>query len=166
MYRFWDLERFFCIGTYCVYVVSLHIDSTESMIQWGKVWEIWSRAVPSGGGRPDAWSAVPHEESRCPVLYCPSKGWMSECSQGRQSILFVVHNATGILTVGHRLSCVYLLSTWHHHTWPDLPGLPPLYFILEAIKYWGGNGLGTRLGFTTLNQMLRSCFLKNCTLAI
>ena len=23
---------FFCIGMYCVYVVSLHIDSTESMI--------------------------------------------------------------------------------------------------------------------------------------
>ena len=29
MYR---LARFFCISIYCVYVVSLHIDSTESMI--------------------------------------------------------------------------------------------------------------------------------------
>ena len=32
MYRFWDLERFFCIGMYCVYVVSLHTESTDSVI--------------------------------------------------------------------------------------------------------------------------------------
>ena len=27
-----EIWRFFCISIYCVYVVSLHIDSTESMI--------------------------------------------------------------------------------------------------------------------------------------
>ena len=34
-----------------------------------------------------------NEESRCPVLYCLSNGWISERSQGRQSTLFIVHNA-------------------------------------------------------------------------
>ena len=34
MCRFWDLERFFCISIYCVYVVSLHIESTDSMITY------------------------------------------------------------------------------------------------------------------------------------
>ena len=37
---------------------------------------------------------------------------------------------TGILTVGHRPLCVYHLSTWRHHTWPDLPAFP------RRISYW------------------------------
>ena len=44
------------------------------------------------GGGGGGGGGVPNEESRCPVLDCPSKGWMSERSQGRRSILFVVHN--------------------------------------------------------------------------
>ena len=32
--------------------------------------------------------------------------------------------------------CVYPLSTWCHHAWPNLPG-PPLHIcILQAIKHW------------------------------
>ena len=56
-------------------------DRFQYEIWWGKAWEIWSRGV------------VPNEESRCPVLYCPSKGWMLERLQGTRSILFVVNNA-------------------------------------------------------------------------
>ena len=41
----------------------------------------------------DTRRAVPNEESRRPVLYCPSNGWISERSKGRQSIPFIVHNA-------------------------------------------------------------------------
>ena len=29
--------------------------------------------------------------------------------------------------IGHHPPCVYHLSTWCHHTWPNLPGLPPPY---------------------------------------
>ena len=32
-------------------------------IQWGKAWEIWSRAVPSGRQMVDTQRAVPNEES-------------------------------------------------------------------------------------------------------
>jgi len=38
------------------------------------------------------------------------------------------------------LLCVYCLSTRHHYTWPDLPGLSPPY--LHTAKNGGGNGLG------------------------
>ena len=41
----------------------------------------------------DKGGRVSNEESRCPVLYCLSNVWISERSQGRQSTLFVVHNA-------------------------------------------------------------------------
>jgi len=41
---------------------------------------------------------------------------------------------TGITTVGYRPPCVYLLSTWLHHTWPDFPDLPPPY--LHAAWLW------------------------------
>jgi len=38
----------------------------------------------------------------------------------------------GITTVGHRPPCVYLLSTWHNCTWPNLPGLPPPYLHIVS----------------------------------
>ena len=62
-------------------------------IRQGKAWEIWSRAMPSSRHKVDTRRAVPNEESQCPVLYCPSNGWISERSQGRRSIPFIVHNA-------------------------------------------------------------------------
>ena len=40
--------------------------------------------IKYGGGGPGRYGHV---------LYCPSNGWMSERSQGRRSIPFVVHNA-------------------------------------------------------------------------
>ena len=58
----------------------------------GKAWEIWSRVMPSSRHMVDTRRAVPNEESRRPVLYCPSNGRISERSQGRRSILFIVHN--------------------------------------------------------------------------
>ena len=59
----------------------------------GKAWEIWSCAMPSSRHMVDTRGVVPNEESRRPVLYCPSNGWISEHSQGRRSIPFIVHNA-------------------------------------------------------------------------
>jgi len=43
---------------------------------------------------------------------------------------------TGIIVVGHHPPCVYPLSTWHHHMWPNLSGLPLCTCILQAFKYW------------------------------
>ena len=36
--------------------------------------------------------------------------------------------------IGHCPLCVYPLSTWCHHRWPDRPGLPPPY--LHTRKCW------------------------------
>jgi len=33
----------------------------------------------------------------------------------------------GIITVRHRPPCVYPLSTWHDHTWPDLWPFPSIF---------------------------------------
>ena len=62
-------------------------------IRQGKAWEIWSCAMPSSRHMVDTRRAAPNEESRRPVLYCPSNSWISERSQGRRSIPFIVHNA-------------------------------------------------------------------------
>ena len=67
-------------------------DRFQHEVRWGKVWEIRSRAVPSGRHMVDTRRAVPKQECRRPVLYCPSNGWMSEHSSGSRSIPFVVHN--------------------------------------------------------------------------
>ena len=48
MYRFWDLERFFCIGMYCVYVVSLHTESTDSVIHC--ISHLYPNAIQAQGG--------------------------------------------------------------------------------------------------------------------
>ena len=81
----------------------------------------------------------------CPVLYCLSKGWISERLQGRYSIPFVVHNAGGGLTQNRYyngkapapmcLPSVYLTSL--HMTRSPRPSPP--YFILEATN----TGVGT-----------------------
>ena len=68
-------------------------DRFQYEMRRGKAWEIWSRVVPSSRHMVDTRRAVPNEVSRHPVFYCPSRGWMSEHSQGGRSILFVVHNA-------------------------------------------------------------------------
>ena len=61
-------------------------------IQRGKALEIWSRAMRSSRHMVDT---VPNEESRLPVLYCPSNGWLAfarptinivRCSQRRGRI--------------------------------------------------------------------------------
>ena len=76
----------------------------------------------------DTRRAVPSEE--CPVLYCPSKGWMSERCQGRQSIPFVQTDRckTGFYNgwAPHSvcLPSVYLTSS--HVTRPPRP--PPTAF--------------------------------------
>ena len=47
--------------------------------------------------------------------------------------------------VGHHPRCVFLPFTWHHHTWPNLPGLPPPYFAYcKHSMTGGGNSLGIR----------------------
>ena len=92
-------------------------DRFQHEIRWGKAWEIWSHAVLSGRHMVDTRRVVPNEESRFPVLYCPSKGWMLERSQGRRSncSLFTMPGMdpceTGIITVRHHPLCVYHLST-------------------------------------------------------
>ena len=46
---------------------------------------------------------------------------------------------------GHHSLCAYHLSNWHHHTRPDLPGLPSLYFVYCKQSKGGGNGPGMGL---------------------
>ena len=99
----------------------------------------------------DIWRVVASEESRCPVLYCPSNGWISERSKGRQSIPFVVYNAgtdqheTGNIMVGPapRVSTIRL---------PDVTARDQISLASPCrISYrkrsttGGGNGLGTML---------------------
>ena len=107
-----------------------------------------------GGGRPlrsgqDTWRVVPNEESRHPVLYCPSKGWMSERSQGRRSISFVVHNTrdgstrntyykrlgtapqVSTICLSEVIACDQISQAVPTASISLLP-----YFILEAMKYW------------------------------
>ena len=116
-------------------------------IRRGKAWEIWSRAVPSGRHVVDTRRVVPNEEYRRPVLYCPSKGWMSECSckaDDRYRSLFTMpgmdRRETGIIN-GWAPPPVCLPSVYL-----DLPDViardqisqasPPPYLILETMKYW------------------------------
>ena len=47
--------------------------------------------------------AVPNEEFQRLVLYCPSKGWITERLQGRQSIPFIVTT----LGTGQREAGIY-----------------------------------------------------------
>jgi len=43
--------------------------------------------------------------------------------------------------------CLPSVYTWRYRTWPDLPGLPPLYIspYCKQSDTGGGNSMGTRL---------------------
>ena len=108
-------------------------------------------SMKCGGARPlrsgqvrchqvDTWRrVVPNEESQHPVLYCPSKGWMSERSQGRRS--FVVHNArdgsmrtaphVSTICLSEVIACDQISQAFPTASISLLP-----YFILEVMKYW------------------------------
>ena len=117
----------------------------------GKAWEIWLRAVPSDRRMVDTWGgggggggAVPNEVSRCLFMYCPSRGWMSECKADNQyRSLFTTpamdQRETGFITVGHHLPMclhsVYLTSSQTSQTFPRHICIP------QAINIGSGNGL-------------------------
>ena len=89
-----------------------------------------------------------------PYLYCPSKGWMSERVQGRRSIPFVVHDAgtdrreTGIITGAPPVSTPCLPDIIAHDQISQ--AFPHHICILQVIKYWQWECLGTRLLITVL----------------
>ena len=94
----------------------------------GKAQEIWSHAVASRRQRVDkqGWGrgvldhndslTHPQHHQRWTVLMLPC-----ECSD----IQFSDRNYKGFKTLHQGAPPVYPLSTWHHHTWPNLPGLHP-----------------------------------------
>ena len=60
---------------------------------------------------------------------------LDDTLQESASKSFWLPNSTCLPSV-YQTPCVYPLSTWHHHLWPDLSGLPLHVCILQMIKDW------------------------------
>jgi len=62
--------------------------------------------------------------------------------------------------VRHCPPCVYPLTTWSNHMWPNLPGLPPLYLhtasdqILEVGTAWEWGYVHVRVTWVYLTVLL------------
>ena len=108
-----------------------------------------------GGGRPgrfghvqwhqvDTQGAVTNEGSQKP-FHVMSVWGLDAREFTRQSLFTTLETGYMKCTIRH---CPRV-STWHHHTWPDLPGLPPPYLntanneILEVVKAWNEDTVHT-----------------------
>ena len=116
-------------------------------VRRGKGWEIWSRAVTLGRQVLDTWGRCPMRNLK--ALSCaigPRAGGQSISKA--VSIPSVIHSARDDLTPNRNYycwappQCVHHLSIWRNRTWPNLPGLPPLYLhtvsdqVLEVGTAW------------------------------
>ena len=93
----------------------------------------------------DTWEEVPmdNEESRSSFLCCPSKGWMSEDSDDRRSIPFVVHDAIRWTYGGGGWVPNVIIPVLCRFMPGRSPGFSCRICILQVIKYRQWNCLGT-----------------------